>query len=176
MGSSQQVSIAPGGMFFTAEAHKLMGVWQFPGPLTPAPSSEEERDRVRYDLVDFHPDRSEFVLGNAAPDGIVMNWPNPISIRGNLRELLGVAGAESVVPAETPIGPPLYPATTCPTYSRDGRLLAATRSETKRHGTWQTTLVGVWEARTGRSVMALRRLAARADVHTRWQAARGGDS
>jgi eukaryotic-like serine/threonine-protein kinase len=159
MGSIQQMSISPGGMFFLAKAENTVGVWQFPGPLAPSPSNEEDTVRVKYDLIDFHPDRSAYLLGHPPVDGVRVNWPNPISSRGNLRERNGVAGGQSIVPAEHPVGPPLHPWTRFPTYSPDGRLIAAARSLSQSHGVSQSTLVGVWDARSGRLVMPLRPVA-----------------
>jgi WD40 repeat protein/tetratricopeptide (TPR) repeat protein len=155
-GSIQQVKIAPGGMFFLTSDANSLSVWQFPGPLEPSPSGEEETARVRYDSIDFHPDRSAYLLGHVPVDGVRANLPSPISIRGNLRERNGVSGALSIPPAEHPIGPPLDPWTRYPTYSRDGRLIAAVRSLSQRHGVPQSALVGVWDARSGRPVMPLR--------------------
>jgi serine/threonine protein kinase/WD40 repeat protein/Flp pilus assembly protein TadD len=163
-GSIQQVTIAPGGMFFLAMREKTLGVWQCPGPLEPSPSNEGEAARVRYDLIDFSPDRSAFLLGQPPPDGVRLNWPNPISSRANLRERTGVAGSQSVLPPEAPVGPPLYPWTRYPIFSPDGRYIAAARSEWERDGVAQSTLVGVWEARTGRPVMPLRRV--RDSIHS----------
>ena len=156
MRSIQHMSIAPGGMFFAAKGEKTTGVWQFRGPLAPSPSSEGETARVRYDSIEFYPDRSAYVLGQVPPDGLKANWPNPISERGNLSERNGAAGAVSTPPMAFPIGPPLYPWTRSPTYSGDGRLIAAARSEWARHGVAQSTSVGVWEAQSGRPVMPLR--------------------
>jgi serine/threonine protein kinase/WD40 repeat protein len=163
IGPKSELSVAPGGMFFLVRNGRTLGVWQCPGPLDPAPSDDAGHASVSYNHIDFRPDRAAYVLGQPSRDGVPMNWPNRTA-RERVPLTRRAAGSVHDVATGRPIGPPLYPWTRYPTYSRDGRLIAAARSTWERHGVEQMVLVGVWEAGSGRVVLPLRSV--RAYVHS----------
>ncbi len=151
-----KVAIAPGGAFLSSFSGKTLGVWQVAGPLRPSPPSQGEHVEFTYDDMTFRPDRAAFLLGQPPPDGLRLNLPG--SVLGNRPDLVrrrAAAGGQFDVASGRPIGPPLYPWSRHPTYSPDGRLIAATRTGTMSHDIDQGPFAGVWEAASGRPVTPL---------------------
>ena len=97
-----------GDLFLTHWANAL-GVWQFPGRLQPAPSDEAKRTGLKYDHMDFHPDRTAVVVGQPSTDGLRMNWPNPISSRVDLSQRRGWRGVSSTSRRDGPSAPRSIP-------------------------------------------------------------------
>jgi WD40 repeat protein/tetratricopeptide (TPR) repeat protein len=148
--------VAPQGAFVLGVDQDELRVWQIPGPLRPFPKDDARTLRLNFTSLDFRHDDSAILVGQnneSATMGRVMH-PAVFS-----RGVSGDRGAQIFdVASGRPLGAPLYPSDRCSVFSRDGRFIAATRTEIMRHGVFEPTLIGVWEAARGQAVLPSMRI------------------
>ncbi len=145
-------AIGPQGAFVLGLDRGELRVWQSPGPLRSVPNEYAGTIPLNYMSLDARGDRGAIVVGQnsvTASMGRVLH--RAVFSRGVSKN----RGAQVFdVATGRPLGPPLYPSDRQSIFSHDGRLVAATRTEVVKHGVFDTTLIGVWEAASGRPIMA----------------------
>jgi eukaryotic-like serine/threonine-protein kinase len=149
-----RVAISPQGAFLLAQRGDSFAVWQVPGPpRLPHPSKLDYSGPVFHELA-VAADGKEFAVGAAQSNGSTMG-------RDNLGSLIkfdfwnsGLGSGERRATEDgRPLGAPLNPFNSQLCYSRDGRLVAASRTQARKHGTHESVTVAVWERADGRRVM-----------------------
>ena len=142
-----RVAICPQGGFLLAQRGNALAVWQVPGsPRLPHPSTIDYSGPVFHELA-VAGDGKEFAVGAARSNGSTMG-------RDNLGSLIkfewwntGTGGGERrATDGGRPLGAPLNPFNSQICYSRDGKLVAASRTQARKHGTHESITVTVWDA------------------------------
>jgi len=144
-------AIGPQGAFVLGLDRGELRVWQAAGPLHPLPKDDAGTLRLNYMSLDVRRDDGAVLVGQndeACTMGRILH--HAVFSRGVGKE----RGAQIFdVASGRPLGPPLYPCDRQSVFSRDGRLVAATRTLVMKHGVWEPTLIGVWETASGRPVI-----------------------
>ena len=143
--------IAPQGAFVLGLDEDELRVWQAPGPLRSLAKDDAGKLRLNYISVDIRRDDGAVLVGQN----------NELATMGRILHLAvfsrGVGNERGAqvfdVASGRPLGPPLYPSDRQSVFSPDGRLLAGSLTEVMKHDVFEPTLIGVWEADSGRPVV-----------------------
>jgi serine/threonine protein kinase/WD40 repeat protein len=143
-------AFSPLGDLVVARAPGRVGIWQAPRPPQPAADAATMTPRALSGVVDFRTDGQAALLSSAQLNGSGMGRLTP-----RVAQPTSTFGRQIDPASGAPIGPPLAPWGRLAVYSGDGARIAATRNEVFRRNWIESTLVGAWDARTGRSLMPL---------------------
>ena len=128
-----RVAICPQGAFLLAQRGDALAVWQVPGsPRLPHPSTIDYGGPVFHELA-VAGDGNEFAVGAAQSNGSTMGRDNFGSVIKFGFWNIGTGGGERRATDDgRPLGAPLNPFNSQICYSRDGKLVAASRTQARK--------------------------------------------
>jgi eukaryotic-like serine/threonine-protein kinase len=143
--------IGPQGAFVLGLDQGELRVWQAARPLRPVPKDDAGTLRLNYMSLDVRRDDGAVLVGQNDETGTMGRFlHHAVFSRGFGKE----RGAQIFdVASGRPLGSPLYPCDRQSVFSRDGRLVAASRTSVLKHDVMEATLIGVWETGSGRPVV-----------------------